>query len=33
MNTPLEHRYQLALDWTGNLGQGTSTYEGYSREN
>jgi organic hydroperoxide reductase OsmC/OhrA len=27
-----EHHYRLTLDWTGNLGAGTSTYEGYSRE-
>ena len=26
------HHYALTLDWTGNLGAGTSTYEGYSRE-
>lgn len=26
------HRYSLLLDWTGNRGAGTSTYEGYSRE-
>jgi organic hydroperoxide reductase OsmC/OhrA len=26
------HRYSLVLDWTGNLGAGTSDYEGYSRE-
>lgn len=32
MSTPPEHRYHLTLDWTGNLGAGTSTYEGYSRE-
>lgn len=26
------HTYHLELEWRGNLGQGTSTYEGYSRE-
>lgn len=26
-----EHRYQLAVQWTGNLGDGTSSYRGYSR--
>jgi organic hydroperoxide reductase OsmC/OhrA len=26
------HHYALTLEWTGNLGAGTSTYEGYSRE-
>ncbi len=25
------HQYALALDWTGNLGQGTSHYRAYSR--
>ncbi|HMQ77030.1 MAG TPA: OsmC family protein [Flavobacteriales bacterium] len=25
------HHYALELEWTGNTGQGTSTYEGYSR--
>lgn len=28
----VEHNYALDLDWAGNLGQGTSAYEGYSRE-
>lgn len=32
MQASSTHRYQLALEWTGNLGAGTSTYEGYSRE-
>ena len=32
MRTPPEHHYHLTLEWTGNLGAGTSTYEGYSRE-
>lgn len=27
-----EHRYQLAVQWTGNLGEGTSSYRGYSRD-
>ncbi|GAB5077045.1 OsmC family protein [Arthrobacter sp. AD-310] len=27
-----EHRYQLAVQWTGNLGDGTSSYRGYSRD-
>ena len=26
------HAYHLELEWRGNIGQGTSTYEGYSRE-
>ncbi|HRH71232.1 MAG TPA: OsmC family protein [Flavobacteriales bacterium] len=26
------HPYSLELEWRGDLGQGTSTYEGYSRE-
>jgi len=26
------HTYYLELEWRGNLGHGTSTYEGYSRE-
>lgn len=30
MNTA-PHHYLLQLVWTGNLGQGTATYEGYSR--
>lgn len=32
MRTLPEHQYHLSLDWTGNLGTGTSSYEGYSRE-
>jgi organic hydroperoxide reductase OsmC/OhrA len=32
MRTLPEHQYHLSLDWTGNLGAGTSSYEGYSRE-
>lgn len=31
MNTG-SHPYTLELEWRGNLGSGTSTYEGYSRE-
>ncbi|ALG72414.1 peroxiredoxin [Azospirillum thiophilum] len=27
-----EHRYAVRLDWTGNLGSGTSSYRGYSRD-
>lgn len=27
-----EHRYELAVQWTGNLGEGTSSYRGYSRD-
>ena len=27
-----EHHYRLRLDWTGNQGEGTRTYQGYSRE-
>jgi len=27
-----EHPYALELEWRGDLGHGTSTYEGYSRE-
>ncbi|MGX1160683.1 organic hydroperoxide reductase OsmC/OhrA [Arthrobacter sp. SLBN-100] len=27
-----EHRYALAVQWTGNLGEGTSSYRGYSRD-
>lgn len=30
MNTA-PHHYALQLEWTGNLGQGTATYDGYSR--
>jgi organic hydroperoxide reductase OsmC/OhrA len=26
------HRYETAVRWTGNLGQGTATYHGYSRD-
>jgi len=27
-----EHHYALTVRWTGNLGEGTSTYRGYSRD-
>ena len=27
-----EHRYSLTVQWTGNLGEGTSSYRGYSRD-
>lgn len=27
-----EHSYTVRVEWTGNLGQGTSTYRGYSRD-
>ena len=27
-----EHRYALTVQWTGNLGAGTSSYRGYSRD-
>ncbi|MCG5239359.1 OsmC family protein [Azospirillum doebereinerae] len=27
-----QHRYGVRLDWTGNLGNGTSSYRGYSRD-
>ena len=27
-----EHSYQIDLNWTGNLGEGTSTYRSYSRD-
>lgn len=27
-----EHRYSIALKWTGNLGYGTDSYDTYSRE-
>jgi organic hydroperoxide reductase OsmC/OhrA len=29
---PRLHRYETAVRWTGNLGQGTATYRGYSRD-
>ncbi|GAA1791560.1 OsmC family protein [Pseudarthrobacter sulfonivorans] len=27
-----QHHYSLAVQWTGNLGEGTSSYRGYSRD-
>src|SRR5919107_3989378 len=27
----MEHRYALTVTWTGNTGEGTSTYRGYRR--
>jgi len=27
----MEHRYKLTVTWTGNTGEGTSTYRGYER--
>lgn len=27
-----EHRYEVAVQWTGNMGDGTSSYRGYSRD-
>ena len=27
-----EHHYSLTVQWTGNLGNGTSSYRGYSRD-
>ena len=27
-----EHHYELAVQWTGNLGDGTTSYRGYSRD-
>lgn len=27
-----EHLYHISLDWTGNLGQGTTSYTSYSRD-
>lgn len=27
-----EHHYALAVQWTGNLGEGTASYRGYSRD-
>lgn len=28
---PKIHKYKVSVKWTGNLGKGTSTYQGYSR--
>lgn len=27
-----EHRYQVAVEWTGNRGEGTASYRGYGRD-
>ena len=27
-----QHSYEVGVVWTGNLGNGTSTYRGYSRD-
>lgn len=27
-----QHRYRVELDWTGNRGSGTQTYQGYGRD-
>jgi organic hydroperoxide reductase OsmC/OhrA len=27
-----QHSYSVAVEWTGNLGEGTRTYRGYSRD-
>jgi organic hydroperoxide reductase OsmC/OhrA len=27
-----QHRYEISLSWTGNLGEGTKHYKGYSRD-
>ena len=27
-----DHRYSLSIQWTGNLGSGTSSYRGYTRD-
>ena len=32
MGDPTEHRYAVEVKWTGNLGQGTSSYRAYSRD-
>ena len=29
---PKLHRYEVQVEWTGNLGTGTSSYEGYTRD-
>jgi organic hydroperoxide reductase OsmC/OhrA len=29
---PKQHTYELTIDWTGNLGSGTSAYDAYSRD-
>jgi Predicted redox protein, regulator of disulfide bond formation len=32
MTTVHEHRYRVEMTWTGNLGSGTQSYRGYSRD-
>lgn len=32
MGDPREHQYTVQVKWTGNLGQGTSSYRAYSRD-
>lgn len=27
-----QHSYEVGVEWTGNLGDGTSTYRGYTRD-
>lgn len=29
----LDHEYAVSVEWTGNLGSGTESYRGYSRDN
>ena len=29
---PKEHRYQVSVEWTGNRGEGTSSYRSYDRD-
>lgn len=29
---PKLHRYEVQVEWTGNVGTGTSSYEGYTRD-
>jgi organic hydroperoxide reductase OsmC/OhrA len=29
--TPRQHRYEVAVEWTGNTGTGTASYRGYER--
>jgi organic hydroperoxide reductase OsmC/OhrA len=33
MASPRTHRYQVAVEWTGNRGQGTADYRAYARDN
>jgi len=32
MSGTREHRYSITIDWSGNLGSGTSSYRAYSRD-